>query len=319
MITFHLPSPRLKKTLYLFCSYAAISCAVVRAAFAPGIQRSSSAVPTFLKAVGEDTRKTFFSKTLGVTSSFVLAQADVFLANPAFADIYEEDFLKTGRVAMPMGVSGQAGKSRPETGIVLRDGTEVSRDTKTGNVLAEVVLDNASTASEDPIAVLVTFTSPWSLAKGSLFDVECRNADTGDSAFLSLSNKANGKSVEELPTTFFTKSLFSPTGRFSFYGQPSDIKVKKSYMNGKNRIIELSFSILSQSTGAEIPRTGIIAATIPEGADEAVMLVASSTALRWSRVTEKDCRKTVESFNVSNSPKTGMKVRAKERNESLIG
>jgi hypothetical protein len=163
--------------------------------------------------------------------------------------------------------------------------------------------------------VHLVFACPCFIAKGSVFDVECRNADTGDSAFLSLSQKANGKSVEELPTSFFTKSLFSPTGRFSFYGQPSDIKVKKSYMDGKNRIIELSFSILSQSTGAEIPRSGIIAATIPEGADEAVMLVASSTALRWSRVTEKDCRKTAESFNVSPSPKTGMKVRAKDKNE----
>lgn len=302
------------RALLLFLSLA-VSCDSIRAAFAPGISKRSTALRQ-LSMLHDDgrrdpdavtqratsiTRKSFFSKTSTFTSAFILSQVE---ANPAFADVYEEEFLKTGRVAVPMGVSGQAGKSRPETGIVLRDGTEVSRDTKTGNVLAEIVLDDASAASKDPLAVLVTFTSPWSLAKGSLFDVECRNSDTGDSAFLSLSSKANGKSVEELPTSFFTKSLFSPTGRFSSYGQPSAIKVKKSYMSGKNRIIELSFSILSQSTGAEIPRTGIIAATIPEGADEAVMLVASSTASRWSRVTEKDCRKTVESFNVSNSPKT---------------
>jgi len=31
-----------------------------------------------------------------------------------------EDFLKKGGVSMPMGVSGQAGKMRPETGVVLR-------------------------------------------------------------------------------------------------------------------------------------------------------------------------------------------------------
>jgi len=173
MITCLLPR-RLKKTSCLFFSYA-VSCAVVRAALAPGIQRSSSAMPTFLNALREDTdtqqqatsitRKTFFSRTSAFTSAFVLAQEGVFTAKPAFADIYEEEFLKTGRVAVPMGVSGQAGKSRPETGIFLRDGTEVSRDTKTGNVLAEIVLDNASSASDDPIAVLVTFTCPWSLGE----------------------------------------------------------------------------------------------------------------------------------------------------------
>jgi hypothetical protein len=165
---------RTKKTLVLFLSFFAVSCASVRAAFAPGIQRSSGAVPTFLNAMRKDpdtqqatsiTRKSFFSSASASTSALVLSQMDILKFNPAFADAYEEEFLKTGRVAVPMGVSGQAGKSRPETGIVLRDGTEVSRDSKTGNVLAEVVLNDASAASNDPIAVLVTFTSPWSLGE----------------------------------------------------------------------------------------------------------------------------------------------------------
>jgi len=235
-------------------------------------------------------------------------------ADPAWADMDVDDFLKSGQVSMPMGVSGQAGKSRPQTGIVVRDGTEISRDAKTGNVLAEILL---SAQSSDPTAALVTFTSSWALAKGSLFDVECRNAEGGDSAFLSLTGKANGKSVESLPTSFFTKSLFSPTGRFSFYGPPTDVKVKKSYMSGNNRVIELGFSILSQSTGAEIPRLAIVVATIPDGTDEAVMLATSTNATRWRKGTENDCRKTAESFNVSLSPKTGMKVRAKRKEDEF--
>lgn len=40
------------------------------------------------------------------------------IRSPDSLDI--ENFLNTGMVAQPMGVSGQAGKSRPETGIVLR-------------------------------------------------------------------------------------------------------------------------------------------------------------------------------------------------------
>lgn len=73
-----------------------------------------------------------------------------------------DDYLKTGQVAMPMGVSGQAGKSKPETGIVFRDGSELFRDTKSGDVLTEILL-NAQ--SDDPIAVLTSFSSPWPLGK----------------------------------------------------------------------------------------------------------------------------------------------------------
>ena len=73
------------------------------------------------------------------------------------ADIDTEDFLKTGMVAMPMGVSGQAGKAKPRTGVVLREGSEPSRDERSGNVLAEILVGKAS----DPTPVLATFSSPW--------------------------------------------------------------------------------------------------------------------------------------------------------------
>lgn len=70
------------------------------------------------------------------------------------------DFLKSGRVAMPMGVSGQAGKSRPETGVVIRDGSDVSRDSRTGDVLAEIVVKGND---GENAAVLASYSSPWPL------------------------------------------------------------------------------------------------------------------------------------------------------------
>jgi len=97
-----------------------------------------------------------------------------------------------------------------------------------------------------------------SLAKGGLFDVECRDSKTGDGAFLTVAH-ANGKSLNDLPKTFFTDALFSSTGRFSFYGQPTDVKVKKdSGKEGSYRYLEIVFSNLSQSTNAEIPRTSLV-------------------------------------------------------------
>ena len=53
------------------------------------------------------------------------------------------------------------------------------------------------------------------------------------------------------------EQFLAPTGRFSFYGVPTNIKVKKSYINetGTKRIIDIPLPInLSQSTNAEMSR-----------------------------------------------------------------
>lgn len=71
-----------------------------------------------------------------------------------------ESYLRTGMVANPMGVSGQAGKSRPETGVILRDGSDVSRDPRSGYVLAEILLES-SNPSEGKMPFLASYSSPW--------------------------------------------------------------------------------------------------------------------------------------------------------------
>ena len=80
-----------------------------------------------------------------------------------------DDFLRTGGVAMPMGVSGQAGKSKPVTGVVLREGTDIKRDTKSGNVLAEILVKQPSKGDDDLMAVVTTFQSPWPLGKFAIY------------------------------------------------------------------------------------------------------------------------------------------------------
>jgi len=260
----------------------------------------------------KNSRRDFVTSAAMVfTASSILSPSVVPSAFAADGDFNVDNFLKSGQVAMPMGVSGQAGKSRPETGIIFRDGSEPTRDPRTGDVLAEILLNDKDT--NDLIAVLVTFSSPWPIATGSVFDLECRDSKTGDGAFLSLSDKASGKSIQDLSDSFFLNKLFSPSGRFAFYGPPTDVKVKKSYISGNSRVIEFSFSILSQSTGAEIPRNGIVVASIPTGTDQAVMLAGSASSSRWRKGSEEDIRKTTESFKAVPSPKTGMKVRAKTK------
>ena len=90
-------------------------------------------------------------------------------------------------------------------------------------------------------------------ATGSLFDVECRDSSTGDGAFMAVSPNVAGSALADLKDSFFVKTLFSSTGRFSFYGQPTDIKVKSSVMKDNYRVLDVGFSTLSQSTQTEIP------------------------------------------------------------------
>jgi hypothetical protein len=137
-----------------------------------------------------------------------------------------------------------------------------------------------------------------------------------------------GKSLASLDDDFFVQELAKPTGRFSFYGSPTDIKVKKSSIINSNgdsgdeassyRQIDLSFSTLSQSTMTEIPRRARVMATIPKGCNQAVMLVASTSALRWkNKGADATVASVTDSFRAIPAPPSALKIRAKERRPSL--
>lgn len=201
-------------------------------------------------------------------------------------------------------------------GRILRDGSEVSRNSRTGDVLAEILIKSREPNSSK-MPVLASFQAPWPLASGTVFDVECRNPNTGDGSFLAVTGNTGGKPLSELPDSFFLESLISPTSRFSFYGTPTDVKVKKSIFDDKNyRIIDMAFSTLSQSTQTEIPRRARIAATIPDGGVQAVMLVGSASSQRWNKGSDNEIGKVIESFRAFPAPSTSLKVRGKERRSS---
>lgn len=260
-------------------------------------------------------RRDILASTVAAAAGFAAVASSLpFPANAESAAVQDslnvDNFLRTGVDAGGnMGVSSQAGKSRPQTGVVFRDGSQVLQD-KSGAVSAEILTGTRA----NPQAILVSFTCPWKLETGPVFDVECRDAKTGDGAFLAVTKSAEGKSLSSLPSSFFLDRLFDPTGRFSFYGPPTDVKVKSdTVVQGNNRLLEITFSNLSQSTNAEIPRKALLVATIPQGSDNAVMLVASASATRWKKGASDVVRQTVESFRAVPAPKTNMKVRPKER------
>mmetsp|Transcript_28828 Transcript_28828/g.59954 ORF Transcript_28828/g.59954 Transcript_28828/m.59954 type:complete len:321 (+) Transcript_28828:151-1113(+) len=224
-----------------------------------------------------------------------------------------EEFLRRGvDIGGTMGVSSQAGKSRPETGVYLRDGSEVSRNKKSGDVSAEIVVNGSD---GEKMAVFVGYSSPWPLAEGPFYDIECRNQKTSDGAFVQVTSNTGGKSIDSIENSFLLENLLAPSGRFSFYGQPTDVKVKKSATRGDYKVIDLSFATLSQATQTELPRKAQIIATIPKGSAQAVMLIGSAPASRWkNNGADKDIYSTVESFRAIAAPKSNMKLRRKERN-----
>jgi hypothetical protein len=109
--------------------------------------------------VSSNKRRDLFASTFGIILGSTISTTNMASADPD-GGFNVDDFLKSGQVSMPMGVSGQAGKSKPETGIVFRDGSELSRDSRSGDVFAEILLN---ARSNDPIAIITSFSSPWSL------------------------------------------------------------------------------------------------------------------------------------------------------------
>ncbi|KAI2491305.1 hypothetical protein MHU86_23250 [Fragilaria crotonensis] len=164
------------------------------------------------------------------------------------------------------------------------------------------------------------------LAKGTVFDVECRDAGTGDGAF-SHTERRWQSSVSELSDSFILNNLVKRDGRLSFYGPPTDVKIKSSQIvqandrgsnNGASyKVMDLSYSIVSQATQTEIPRKARLAITIPSGSDQAVMLVASTSANRWNKGSNKLVASTIESFRAVPAPQTSMKIRSKPKKSNL--
>jgi len=82
--------------------------------------------------------------------------------------------------------------------------------------------------------------------------------------------------------------------------------------------MELTFSNLSQSTNAEIPRKAVLTASIPKGTENAVMLVGSASAARWRKGADEAVWATVNSFRAVPAPQSNLRLRAKDRGAGTL-
>ena len=140
------------------------------------------------------------------------------------------------------------------------------------------------------------------------YDVEVKGK-SGDSAFLQVAKLPDGKSMADVNDKFFTKNVLSTEGRFGAYGSATDIKIVGASSSGPMRLIDVTFSALSPGQ-TEVPRRALIAAMQPDGADDVVMLVGSSTAGTWKKV-EPALRKMASSFSIARVRPTNIARKAK--------
>ena len=131
----------------------ALALAVIEGsnAFAPVQQQAASSASSNSALFSQNDRREFVSKAAA------LALGGIILPPSAANAVDAEEFLKTGMVSMPMGVSGQAGKAKPRTGVVLREGSDVSRDDRSGSVLAEIVLKTGKSSDLTPVLAMAPF------------------------------------------------------------------------------------------------------------------------------------------------------------------
>ena len=214
----------------------------------------------------------------------------------------------TGQQSQNLGAGTIAGKSRPVTGVILLSEASASGSSGTPFISAECVLNGG-------IAATATFQSPWPIARGMYYDVEARSKD-GDGAFLMVSSlpKGEARTLDSLPSRYFFDAVFSAAGRFGAYGAPTDIKLLKSTLSpeGNTRFLDVSFSALSPGL-SEVPRRALIAATVPSGSEDVVMLVGGAAAARWKKGGEEAVRSAVGSFKVTETRATKLRrVRASD-------
>ena len=138
------------------------------------------------------------------------------------------------------------------------------------------------------------------------YDVETRSR-TGEGVFLQVAPLPSGKSIADVPDTFFTKVVLSTEGRFGAYGSPTDARVLSS-TKGAVRTLEISFAALSPGQ-TEVPRRALVVAVQPEGATDVVVLVGGSTGSQWKKA-EPAMRRIADSFRIARTRPTSIARKA---------
>ncbi len=104
---------------------------------------------------------------------------------------------------------GGLGKTKPETNVVFSnpDNIEVASSISTpGDYNAELVAPDGTTPA------FLSFYAPWPMLRSS--GIESRDLASSESAFVQVAPLPEGKSVSNLPKSFFVDTIFGQTGKY---------------------------------------------------------------------------------------------------------
>lgn len=194
---------------------------------------------------------------------------------------------------------GGLGKTKPSTGVVFANPENIENSSSIstpGDYNVELLSPDGKTPA------FLSFYAPWPMLKSS--GIESRDLANSESAFVQVAPLPEGKSISNLPKSFFVDSIFGQAGKYGMYGVPTDIKVSKiRESEGKSSIWLATFTTLTPAMRESDRKVLISASSVGGGV---FMLVSGTTVARF-KSQEALLNKVADSFVCVEAPKSNLR------------
>mmetsp|Transcript_30509 Transcript_30509/g.46212 ORF Transcript_30509/g.46212 Transcript_30509/m.46212 type:complete len:252 (+) Transcript_30509:240-995(+) len=197
-------------------------------------------------------------------------------------------------VAFDGGVGG-LGKTKPETGVVLREGSQPVQN-KEGIVTAEIVSSKGN-------LILVEFKTPYPLLS-STTGLEARDLQKPDSAFVQVIDGVSSNEAKKVITRALSENILGSKGKFGAYAIPTDIKFRDTEVPN---LFKVTFTAYTPAM-RESERTMLVQCKWVDEGQTLVALVTGTTMVRF-KSEEKTLTKIAESFVAIDAPRTQLTVK----------
>mmetsp|Transcript_7837 Transcript_7837/g.11365 ORF Transcript_7837/g.11365 Transcript_7837/m.11365 type:complete len:254 (-) Transcript_7837:50-811(-) len=211
--------------------------------------------------------------------------------------IFSASFLATSvplARAFDGGVGG-LGKTKPETGVVLREGSAPIQN-REGIVTAEIVSNKGN-------LILVEFKTPYPLLS-STTGLEARDLQKPDSAFVQVISGVPSNTEKKAVTRALSENILGSKGKFGAYSVPTDIKFRETEVPN---LYKATFTAYTPAM-RESERTILVQCKWVDEGETLVALVVGTTMVRF-KSEQKTLANIAESFVAIDAPKTQLAVK----------
>ena len=193
---------------------------------------------------------------------------------------------------------GGLGKTKPDTGVVLRDGS-LPIQNKLGIVSAEIISGRGN-------PILVEFTTPYPLLPTSTTGLEARDLQQSESAFVQVINKVKPGTSGQALYSRLVDEVFASKGKYGAYGSPVDIKLSRASQDDAENLYTVTFTTFTPGM-RESQRKLLLNCKWCDG-DTLVMLLVGTTRTRF-KSQEEILTAIAKSFVAIDAPRTGMSIK----------